>query len=71
MTFYVPFYGERPISAKKNARRKDYPDTYSGRRLACVVCGGRPCLRVVGKAGYCQQHVTEAFAAANVVMKGT
>jgi hypothetical protein len=33
---------------------------------ACVICGARPCLRTVGRSGYCGVHTAEAYRAARV-----
>ena len=41
---------------------------HPGSKLCCTICGGKPCLRVVAKTGYCEAHINEAFQAAKKAM---
>ena len=65
MTAYVPFYGAHPTPEAKGT-----PGVHVQARQKCCICGGRPCLRAVGRDGYCVDHIPEAFKAAKDIKEG-
>lgn len=47
----------------RTAADRSFIDHPPSRKVACCLCGGKPCFRMVGTRGYCRNHVAEAFLA--------